>query len=177
MSWEYTEYTKPCACGKGLVLVSDGSNDWGQTSHHETILCLVCKDKTEFEVAAKAERKRIADKKIGLLLFYFKENYKDKLLNKFLNAKSKKAIWKIAHEIGLETYSESSFYQHSKSKIFSIEEYISSKIRWENLRNLINALEIDDPKLEKLFDEATSHIKEFEDEQKKLSYLWAKGKI
>ena len=57
MSWDYTEYKKPCPCGKGLVLVTDGSNDWGQTSHHETILCPECKEKDE-----KAKQERLSKK-------------------------------------------------------------------------------------------------------------------
>lgn len=68
ISWDYNEYTKLCPCGKGLIKVIDGSNDWGQTSHDETILCLECRKKDELEKAAKEERRRIANHKIAIVL-------------------------------------------------------------------------------------------------------------
>ncbi len=177
MSWDYEEYTKPCPCGKGLIRVVNGSNDWGQTSHNETILCPDCKEKSERDAAAKSERKRIAEHKIELVLSYFKDNFMGILLSKFENAKSKKAIWKVAYEIGLETYSESSFYQHTKGKTLVLEEYIDSKVSWNNIRKLINSLGVKDSKLEDLYKDAASHIKEFEDEDYRLAYLRAKGRI
>lgn len=70
MSWDYTEYTKPCACGKRLVLVRDGSNDWGQTSHHETILCPECKEKEDIAKALKQERLNVANSKASLVISY-----------------------------------------------------------------------------------------------------------
>ena len=56
MSWEYNDYTKPCPCGKGLIRVEDGSNDWGQTSHHETILCQECNKR---QMRRKLKRREI----------------------------------------------------------------------------------------------------------------------
>lgn len=177
MSWDYDEYLKPCPCGKGQIRVVHGSNDWGQTSYDETILCPECREKDELEKAAKEERKRIANQKITTALGYFRENYLDRLINEFVDAKSKKAIWKRAYEIGLETYSESSFYKHTKSQIIEIETYVSDNLRWRNLKNIILSLEINDSKLDELVNDATSHIKEFEDEEYRLAYLRAKRKI
>ena len=176
MSWEYTEYTKPCPCGKGLIKVVDGSNDWGQTGHKETILCPECREKDELEKAAKEERRRIANHKISIVLGYFRENFLDSLINEFADAKSKKAIWKRAYEIGLETYSESSFYKHTRSKAIVIEEYVKGNINWRNLKKLAAFLQINDSKLDELYDDAASHIKEFEEEQARLAYMWAKGR-
>ena len=176
MSWEYEEYTKACPCGKGKIQVVNGSNDWGQTSHHETILCPECKEKAEREIAAKKERKRIADHKIEIVLTYFKENYLDKLVNKFEDTKSKKSIWKRAYEIGLETYSESSFYKHAKSKTIVIEEFVKENIDWRNLKKLASYLQVTDSKFEELFNDAADHIKEFEEEWARLAYMWAKGR-
>lgn len=176
MSWEYTEYTKPCPCGNGLIKVVEGSNDWGQTEHYETILCPVCREQDELEKAAKAERKRIANHKISIVLGYFRENYLDRLVNEFVDTKSKKAIWKRAYEIGLETYSESSFYKHTRSKTIVIEEYVKGNTVWRNLRKLASYLQVKDSKFEELFNDAASHIKEFEDEEARLAYMWAKGR-
>ncbi len=176
MSWEYTEYTKPCPCGKGQIRVVHGSNDWGQTSHDETILCPVCREQDELEKAAKAERKRIANHKIAIVLEYFRENYLDRLVNEFVDTKSKKAIWKRAYEIGLETYSESSFYKHTRSETIVIEEYVKGKTVWRNLKKLASYLQVKDSKFEELYNDAASHIKEFEDEEARLAYMWAKGR-
>lgn len=177
MSWEYTEYTKPCACGKGLIEVVYGSNDWGKTSHDETILCPVCKEKVEREAAEKHERKRVANQKINIALDYFKEKYFDIVLSKFENSKSKKDIWKVASAIGLETYSESSFYKHTKSQAIVIENYVTNNIRWSNLRKIIRSLVINDTKLTNLIDDAESHIKEFDDERAAANYMHYKGRI
>lgn len=94
MSWDYNEYTKPCPCGKGFIKVVDGSNDWGQTSCNETILCPECGEKDELEKAAKEERRRIANNKIAIVLSYFRENYMDRLINEFVDKKSKKLYGK-----------------------------------------------------------------------------------
>lgn len=176
MSWDYDEYLKPCPCGKGQIRVVHGSNDWGQTSYDETILCPECREKDELEKAAKEERKRIANQKITTALGYFRENYLDRLINEFVDAKSKKAIWKRAYEIGLETYSESSFYKHTRSKAIVIEEYVKGKINWKNLKKLAAFLQINDSKLDELYNDAASHIKEFEEEQARLAYMWVKGR-
>lgn len=177
MSWDYDEYTKPCPCGKGLIKVVNGSNDWGQTSHNETILCPECKEKDELENADKEERRRVAKQKIDMVLDYFKENYMDRLLDKFVNTKSKKTIWKTAYEIGLETYSESSFYKHTKSKTIVIEDYINKNINWRNLKKIATNLQVKDSKFKDLYNDAAAHIKEFEDEEARIAYLWAKGRI
>jgi len=176
MSGEYTEYTKPCPCGNGLIKVVDGSNDWGQTDHYETILCPECREKDELEKAAKEEKRRIANHKIDIVLGYFRENYLDTLINEFVDTKSKKAIWKRAYEIGLETYSESSFYKHTRSKSIVIEEYVKGNITWRNLKKLAVYLRVNDTKLDQLYNDAASHIKEFEEEQARLAYMWAKGR-
>lgn len=176
MSWDYDEYLKPCPCGKGQIRVVHGSNDWGQTSYDETILCPECREKDELEKAAKEERKRIANQKITTALGYFRENYLDRLINEFVDVKSKKAIWKRAYEIGLETYSESAFYKHTRSKAIVIEEYVKGNINWKNLKKLAAFLQINDSKLDELYNDAASHIKEFEEEQARLAYMWAKGR-
>lgn len=176
MSWDYNEYTKPWRCGKGLIKVVDGSNDWGQTEHYETILCPECKEKDELEKAAKEERKRIANEKIDIVLDYFRENYLNRLINEFVETKSKKAIWKVAYEIGLETYSESSFYKHTKSSTLVIKDYVNDNIDWRNLKKIATNLQVKDSKFDDLYNDAATHTKEFEDEETRLAYLWAKGR-
>ena len=95
--------------GKGLIRVVDGSNDWGQTSHDETILCPECKEKADEARAQKEERLRVANTKISLVVSFFRENYSDLLESKFANTNSKKAIWKVAYDLDIETQSLTTF--------------------------------------------------------------------
>ena len=177
MGWDYYENTEPCPCGKGLIRVVHGMDDWNRTSYDEEILCPECKEKAELEKAAKEERRRVANQKIDMVLNYFKENYMDRLLDKFVNTKSKKAIWKTAYEIGLEICSLSSFYKHTKSKTIVIEDYINKNINWRNLKKIATNLQVKDSKFKDLYNDAAAHIKEFEDEEFRISYLRAKGRI
>lgn len=172
MSWDYTEYKKPCPCGKGLVLVTDGSNDWGQTSHHETILCPECKEKDEKAKALKQERLNLANSKTTLVVSYFKENYVDILREKFENAKSKKAVWQTATDLGIEDCSLTKFYSYYRDK----DNYIEGLIYWDNIGLIINALKISDQKLIELYNDAKAHMKEFYDERAVASYLHYKGR-
>lgn len=172
MSWEYNDYTKPCPCGKGLIRVEDGSNDWGQTSHHETILCPECKQKADELITQKKERLRVSKNKISLVISYFKENYSSILEDKFINTKSKKAIWQVAYDLGIETQSLTTFYKHYQSK----EKYIQGLISWYRIHSIILALEIDDLKLDDLYKDAKAHIKEFDDERATAAYMHYKGR-
>ena len=43
MSWEWFEHEVPCPCGKGKILVKDGSDDWGRSEHSEHMLCPSCR--------------------------------------------------------------------------------------------------------------------------------------
>ena len=172
MSWEYNEYTKPCPCGKGLIRVVDGSNDWGQTSHDETILCPECKEKADEARAQKEERLRVANTKISLVVSFFRENYSDLLESKFANTNSKKAIWKVAYDLDIETQSLTTFYKHFNSK----EKYIHGLISWYRMHSIILALEINDQKLEELYKDAKAHIKEFDDERAAAAYMHYKGR-
>jgi len=172
MSWDYTEYTKPCACGKGLVLVRDGSNDWGQTSHHETILCPECKEKEDIAKALKQERLNVANSKASLVISYFKENFAELLSDKFVNSKSKKAVWQTASDLGIEDCSLTKFYKYYRNK----DEYINELISWYRIEKIIIALKIMDPKLNELFLDAKAHLKEFDDERAAANYLHYKGR-
>jgi len=44
------------------------------------------------------------------------------------------------------------------------------------LKKLAAFLQINDSKLDELYNDAASHIKEFEEEQARLAYMWAKGR-
>ncbi|BCR36407.1 hypothetical protein [Mariniplasma anaerobium] len=172
MSWDYNEHTKPCQCGKGLIKVVDGSNDWGQTSHDETILCPECKEKADKAKALKEERMRIANGKISLVISYFKENYTHLLEDIFLHTRSKKAVWQIAYDLGIEDCSLTKFYKYYRDK----DEYIKELICWYRIGSIINALKIKDQKLSELFQDAKAHIKEFDDEWAAASYMHIKGR-
>jgi hypothetical protein len=172
MSWEYNEYNKPCPCGKGLIHVVDGSNDWGQTSHRESILCVECKERDGKLRQVKDKRLKIANSKIGLVISYFKKNYSELLIEKFNNAKSKKAVWQKACEMGIENCGLNKFYKNYKDK----EQYINNLISWYRFDSIYNALNIVDPKLSDLYQDAKAHIKEFEDESTSASYMHFKGR-
>jgi hypothetical protein len=45
MSWETTVTKAPCRCGKGTIVVTDRSDDWGRTEHHETMKCDDCEQR------------------------------------------------------------------------------------------------------------------------------------
>jgi hypothetical protein len=47
MSWETSQYERPCYCGKGKVLVTVESDDWNRSRSFETILCGSCKEKAK----------------------------------------------------------------------------------------------------------------------------------
>lgn len=172
MSWEYNEYKKECPCGKGLILVRDGSNDWGQTSHDESILCDECRENDERNKNLKQERRRIANDKIVLVMKYFRENYYNLLKGKFLHTKSKRDVWVVASNLGIESYSLTSFYKHYRSK----DSYVSDLINWYRIVPIIKALEIEDKTLNELYEDAAIHIKEFDDKQAAQSYLYYKGR-
>jgi hypothetical protein len=172
MSWDYNEYTKPCPCGKGLIRVVDGSNDWGQTSHDETILCPECKEKAEKVKAIREERLRIAKSKIFLVISYFTENFTHLLEDKFINTRSKKSVWQVAYDLGIEDQSLTTFYKHYHSK----EKYIHELINWYLIHRIIKALEIKDQTLDELYRDAKEHINEFDDERAAASYMYYKGR-
>lgn len=174
MSREYTEYTKPCACGKGLVMVRVGTDDWGNSSTpDETILCPECKKKYEIAKALKQERLNLANSKTTLVVSYFNENYVDILREKFENAKSKKAVWQTATDLGIEDCSLTKFYKYYRNK----DEYINELISWYRIEKIIIALRIMDPKLNDLFIDAKVHVKEFDDERAAANYMHYKGRI
>ena len=57
-----------------------------------------------------------------------------------------------------------------------IEEYVKGNTVWRNLKKLASYLQVKDSKFEELYNDAASHIKEFEDEEARLAYMWAKGR-
>lgn len=66
MSWDYDTYTKPCSCGKGLIEVVYGSNDWGKTSHDETILSPLCNKKLNVKLLRNRKEKELQIEKSTL---------------------------------------------------------------------------------------------------------------
>ena len=77
----------------------------------------------------------------------------------------------------METYSESYFSRNNKLKDFKIESYIKKNISWRNIRKLADFLSLNDSKFEELYLDAKNNNKEFDDEDSRLAYLWAKGRI
>lgn len=122
--------------------------------------------------AQKENRLRVANNKISLVISYFKENYSLLLEGKFINTKSKKAIWKVTYDLGIETQSLTTFYKHYQSK----EKYIQGLISWYRIQSIILALKIKDQRLDDLYNDAKAHIKEFDDERAAAAYMHYKGR-
>ena len=48
MSWETIKvFTRSCECGKGVVEITQRSNDWLQFEEHHDVQCQICKAKRE----------------------------------------------------------------------------------------------------------------------------------
>lgn len=45
MSWETTTTEHPCPCGKGKIVVTERSDDWGRSERHETMNCEHCDER------------------------------------------------------------------------------------------------------------------------------------
>ncbi len=89
MSWEYDTYYIPCACGKGKIQVVHGSNDWGQTTSDETILCPECREKDEAKKRAKKARNLHYRELASLALDCFRNRYLGQWRALFINDKFK----------------------------------------------------------------------------------------
>jgi len=172
MSWEYQEYIKSCPCGKGKIRVIHGSNDWGQTSNDETILCDECREKAENSEKAKQERNKVFKDLKDIVESYFKEHYMEKWISTFSNAKSKKDVWTIATRAKVETRSLNVFY----SKCKSVDKYIEGLVFLVNLPLIITSLEITDQELEKLLEEPLRLHAEIHSEWLGEAYLHFKGR-
>ena len=173
MSWEYTEYTKPCPCGKGLVLVRVGSNDWGQSSPpDETILCPGCKEKDEAKKKAEEARNQRYRDLAYLAMEYFRNHYLDHWRSIFINDKYKKDLWSTATSAQVEKRSLASFYNHYSSK----DSYIEGLVVLDNIPFIVNKLGIKDSKLEQMLEEPSRLHREIMSESLAAAYLYYKGR-
>ena len=172
MSWDYDEYLKPCPCGKGQIRVVHGSNDWGQTSRDETILCPECKAKDEARKRAKQERNQRYRELSSLAVAYFREHYIDQWRSLFSKDKFKKDFWSTATRTNVEKRSLASFYNHNTS----MESYVDSFVSLINLPIIANTLGIKDKELEKLLEEPLRLHHEIESESLAAAYLYYKGR-
>lgn len=62
-------------------------------------------------------------------------------------------------------------------KNIDINDYAFNNVNWQTFKKIISSLEINDQKLNELYTDAALNIKKFEDEEYRLAYMHAKGKI
>lgn len=172
MSWDYNEYTKQCPCGKGLIRVVEGSNDWNQTSYVETILCPECKEKDEAKKKEKEARNQRYDDLSALVGVYFRNHYLNQWRTLFLKDKYKKDFWNTATNAKVENRSLASFYNHYRSKDYYIDSFVSLV----NIPIIIKTLKIEDSKLKQMLVEPLRLHREIESENLAAAYRHYKGK-
>jgi hypothetical protein len=149
-----------------------GSNDWGQTSCEETILCPECKEKAEAEKKAKQARNQRYIELVSLAVAYFKDHYFNQWRSLFLNDKFKKDFWTTATNAKVEIRSLASFYNHYRSK----ETYVDSFVSLINIPIIADTLGIADKELERLLVEPLRLHHEIESESLAAAYLHYKGR-
>jgi hypothetical protein len=172
MSWDYDEYLKACPCGKGQIRVVHGSNDWGQTSHDETILCPECKAKDAAKKREKQARNQRYRELASFAVTYFREHYLEQWRSLFRNDKFKKDFWATAINANVETRSLNSFYNHNSS----MDTYIDSFVTLVNIPKIALKLGIEDLELQQLLEEPLRLHKEIESESLAAAYLYYKGR-
>ncbi|MEI3609933.1 hypothetical protein [Pseudogracilibacillus sp. SO10305] len=152
MGWDIMSTdTYPCECGKGTYTEVREMDDWNRIRVHRTINCPICKLKAE-EIENKLieERKRL-DTLAREIKSYFKENYIEQWFAYFSAAKSKKAVWEYSRDLRVNKGSLSTFYNR---KYTSMEEYISELATFDNMKNIMEALDIHDNNLTRKVEEA-----------------------
>lgn len=150
MSWDISEYDIECRCGKGLIHVVLGSNDFGETNRRETILCEECRKAEEERERIYDEKRELSKRQINNVMSYFREHYEQLWRKQFEDAKTKKSFWEIATRLKLESSSIGTVYSKWKSS----DEYVTNFIRWENIDKLVVALGISDKQLQDLVNES-----------------------
>lgn len=157
MSWEETyrrEY--PCKCGKGTYIEIGESDDWRRDREYIINTCPECaekarilEEKKEKKEAEKVERLKRLTEDINS---YFEKHYMEDWLHYFSPAKSKQTVWELATKTGVESYSLTSFYQHTKGS--STEKYVRRLAKVFNMQSIMDALHIDDSHLRSKVEEA-----------------------
>lgn len=148
MSYEFMrKYEKTCPCGKGKILVTVEMDDWNRTREDETILCEECRMRERIKAEEDAKYFKLSNDVIA----YFKEKYLVELLKYFDQIKTKKGIWQLMWELGMEAGSLQSFYKYFK--MFGKQKYIGDKISVGNIPNLIQLINIKDEKLDQILKE------------------------
>src|SRR5690606_21087388 len=109
MSWDSYEYERPCACGKGKILVTIESNDWGNSRCFEKILCDECKEVAKSKAKIKEERNKRYSILASNVILYFREKYLNLWTSYFEDVKTKKGIWQILYHYKIQNCSLPTF--------------------------------------------------------------------
>lgn len=159
MSWEEM-YRRdyPCNCGKGTYTEVVEMDDWNRRREHRSINCLECAEKEKIAKIKEGEERERLKKLDEEIKTYFRERYIEAWLTYFASAKNKKEIWALAKEIGVERDSLSSFYNRNKS--ISMEDYVENLAVSDNMKSIMQVLNIEDIDLTCKVDEALKMKKE-----------------
>lgn len=168
MSWEYSEATHVCPCGKGTYTEITGSNDWGQSSSAWKMDCPSCKlnyalytyeyyrhgmrsgghrwiKKQSYDKAMELlnQAEQLKDRAVTLA----RSRHLDALVAQFENS-SKKAVWEALHA-NIKSYkSLGTFYQHTKGK--NKREYLAELFSDHYLSDVFKIIRVSDEEIQEL---------------------------
>jgi arginyl-tRNA--protein-N-Asp/Glu arginylyltransferase len=147
MSWEemYRRYY-PCKCGKSTFTEIGEMDDWNRFREYRVINCPECAKLERIEVEKQKEKQIKNEKRLRELAADIKDSFENSYMDEwfaiFQPLKSKKEAWQLAHNMGVENKSLSSFYQFSKG--ISIKEYAKNLVSIRNMDKIIATLHIQD---------------------------------
>ncbi|MED4351412.1 hypothetical protein P9265_03560 [Schinkia azotoformans] len=162
MSWEEMyRQDYPCKCGKSTFTEIREMDDWNRFREYRVINCPECAKQEQIEAEKQKEKQIKNEKRLRELAAdikaSFESSYADEWSAFFQPFKSKKDAWQLAHKMGVENKSLSSFYQFYKG--ISIEEYAKNLVSIRNMEKIIATLHIQDTILSAKVKEARELMK------------------
>lgn len=146
MSWELMNtYKHPCQCGKGFVVVENYMDDWNRTEEKNYIHCEDCNNR----MIEKQNQEKEINNEIAAIVDYFNEKYLDQWVDYFSDKKNKKVIWETVHNMGVESYSLTSFYSHQRStSMDAMRGYYKNLVNIQSMKTIMQVLNIKDETIE-----------------------------
>lgn len=134
MSWDRTTTERPCPCGKGKIVITDASDDWGRSEHDETLECVECEQKYVYaqvrsrddrpsrwvvrpsaaEVEQARARHEKAEAAAAAAIARAREQLGDPLVRALAPLRSRKAVWERLREGGVHNWRCSSFAEFNR---------------------------------------------------------------
>ena len=157
MSWEEMAHTeRPCACGRGSVLVVHEVDDRNRGRDHTYLRCEYCDSEAKEriqEAKVQHDETLLRLQVLQMEIFtYFDSRYMEHWINHFAFCSSKKAVWEILRSRKIITRGLSTFYEEVKD--ISVQEYLRNCTSISAMTNILALLEIHDDHLEKQVERA-----------------------